>query len=200
MSTRRDFFKSACMSGICLCGFSSLAQGKVMNALDALEGAPDNEGGKMFLRWITEVLGNLDANLPKDEIRKIVKSASIADHISLGMDEVLAPYKGKLDEFVKFLEKEWGWKISFEDNKRVIIADEDKPVCVCPLVRNAEGRKFPALCYCSEGFAERMFSVACAKQVHATVVSSIQWGDERCVYRIEVPEGAETKNITNPLN
>lgn len=42
------------------------------------------------------------------------------------------------------------------------------------------------MCYCSEGFAERMFSVVCEHQVEAVVISSVQRGDERCIYRIEL--------------
>jgi hypothetical protein len=68
--------------------------------------------------------------------------------------------------------------------KEIILADENKPSCVCPLLKDAE-RLFPGLCYCSEGFAELMFSAVFKYPVRASVVSSIQRGDSHCVYKIE---------------
>ena len=67
---------------------------------------------------------------------------------------MLTPFKGHLDNFIEFIEEKWGWKVSYEDsNKQVLIVDEDKPFCVCPLLQKEKEKKFPALCYCSEGFA-----------------------------------------------
>ena len=74
----------------------------------------------------------------------------------------------------------------FEENEKVLIADESKPFCVCPLINKDTDKLLPAMCYCSEGFAERMFSVVCEHQVEAVVISSVQRGDERCIYRIEL--------------
>ncbi len=184
MTTRRKFLKTACLSGVCLCGFSSIAQSEAMTALDASTNEPTNKNETMFLKWITELLNNLDANLTEVQLREIVKSASIAHHQNLDMDKMLSQFKGKLDEFIKFIEEKWDWKVSYENNKQVLIVDENKPFCVCPLLVNEKDRKFPALCYCSEGFAERMFSIICGVPVNATVISSIQRGNNKCVYRI----------------
>jgi predicted hydrocarbon binding protein len=46
------------------------------------------------------------------------------------------------------------------------------------------------ICYCSEGFAERMFSRVAGVEVSAEVVSSVRRGDLSCVYRIELPKQA----------
>ena len=58
----------------------------------------------MFLKWITGLLENLDsAYLTETLLRQIVKSASIAHHENLDMDNMLFPVKGKLEDFIKFL-------------------------------------------------------------------------------------------------
>lgn len=184
---RRSFLKKACLSGICLCGFGSVLRSE---SLHLLELSPNETVGKeetMYLKWITGLLENLNSSpLTESQLRQIVKSTSIAHHQHLDMDAILSPFKGRLDDFINFLEEKWGWKVSYEDNKQVLMVDEDKPFCVCPLLRNEKDKKYPALCYCSEGFAERMFSTVCGFPVNATVTSSIQRGDNKCVYRIEL--------------
>ena len=186
MTTRRHFLKKACLSGACLCGFGSVLGSELFHTGDFSQNAITNKNEVLFLKWITELLENLDqSHLTEAQLRQIVKSASVAHHENLGMDAMLAPFEGKLDHFIQFIEEKRGWKVSYEDeNKKVLIVDEDKPYCVCPLLQNEKEKKLPVLCYCSEGFAERMFSIVCGYSMSATVVSSIQRGNEKCVYRI----------------
>lgn len=186
MTTRRNFIKKACMSGICLCGFSSIVQGMGITTFNTISDESINKNEIMFLKWITELLNNLDNNLTEPQLRRIVKSASIAHHQNLDMDTMLTPFKGKPDAFIKFIEEKWGWKVSYENNRQVLLANEDKPYCVCPMLRYEKDKKHPSLCYCSEGFAERMFSIVYGFPVNATVISSIQRGNDKCVYRIEL--------------
>ncbi|MBP1612945.1 MAG: hypothetical protein H6Q13_393 [Bacteroidetes bacterium] len=180
-TTRRNFIKTACLGGACLCGFSSILEANPLNTMSEKNGETDSKV-TMNQFWIAELLNNLDANLDKESVRKVVKSASLAHYNDLKMENILAPYKGKLEEFVPFLEKEWGWICSFE-GKNTLIANENKPHCVCPLVKGLD-KKFPALCYCSEGFAERMFGYVCQRPVKATVISSVFRGEKSCVYQI----------------
>ncbi|SBW06417.1 hypothetical protein [uncultured Dysgonomonas sp.] len=179
--SRRNFIKKACLSSACICGFNTISGVNSTNNTEALD---DDRSTAMFQKWISEILTNLDDSLPETEIRKLVKSASLAHYQNLNMDTSLAPYIGKMNDFIRFIEKEWGWIFSYEDNGKVILADENKSACVCPLINKSEGIKYPALCFCSEGFAEMMFSKVNESPVKATVISSIQRGNEKCVYRI----------------
>ena len=200
MATRRNFLKQACISGICLCGFSSVLRSKTLNEFALSQSETINKNETMFLKWITGLLENLDSShLTESQLRQIVKSTSIAHHQNLDMDTMLSPFKGNLDTFIKFIEEKWGWKVSYEDNGQVLIVDEDKPFCVCPLLCNEKKKKYPALCYCSEGFAERMFSTVCGFPVNATVISSIQRGNNKCVYRIEPVSYTHLTLPTNSL-
>jgi len=185
MTSRRDFFKKACISGACLCGFNAMLESKTSNIPNIFNNETDKKE-TMHLKWITELLENLDKHLTESQLRQIVKTASVSHYQHLDMENILAPFKGDMNRFIEFIEKEWGWKVSYENDKQVVMADENKSYCVCPLLKNDKERKYPALCYCSEGFAERMFSMIYGSPVNARVISSIQRGDSKCVYRIDL--------------
>lgn len=138
-------------------------------------------------QWISEILTHINNNLDEEKLRLIIKSTSKVHYQHLKMDELLAPYIGKLDDFITFIEKEWGWKIHFEDgNQKILIANENKSYCVCPLINFQSTKRHPALCFCSEGFAEQMFATVCQCKVQATVISSVQRRDAQCIYKIEL--------------
>lgn len=66
------------------------------------------------------------------------------------------------------------------------MADENKSFCVCPLVNVKKKTVSDAICYCSEGFAELMFSAVFEKPVTAIVISSVIRGDSSCRYKIDL--------------
>jgi predicted hydrocarbon binding protein len=101
------------------------------------------------------------------------------------MNDLLTPYIGDLEKFIEFLEKKWGWKIDYNKKTKTLIANENKNYCVCPMINKKNKVNQSAICYCSEGFAERMFSLVASQPVSAAVISSIQRGDERCIYKID---------------
>ncbi len=75
------------------------------------------------------------------------------------------------------------WIVHHDAAARTIVADENKPDCVCPLFR--EGLlSDPALCECSKGFAEKMFGFVLGMNVEASIVSSILRKGTHCVYQI----------------
>ncbi|HEY8348288.1 MAG TPA: hypothetical protein PK767_04145 [Clostridiales bacterium] len=118
----------------------------------------------------------------EDECGKI-KGAAVRHYTANEMDKVLEPYVGKPEEFISFIEETWGWKITFDRDAGIIIADENKPFCVCPLDDRV---KCPKLCNCSEGFAEMMFSKVFGRPVRATVKASVLRGDKSCVYEVKL--------------
>lgn len=189
MTNRRSFLKSiACTA--CLCGFGSLfklaAEEKPATDSSANQDISQAEKNEAFaLQWIMDLLESLEGNnLSDSQLRSIVKNTSDAHHNLLDVPGMVKPYIGKPDEFINFLENAWGWKV--QDNKidRLLIVDENKPFCVCPLLKNNTGNLFPALCYCSEGFAEKMFSYVFQRPISAKVAASVQRGNPSCIYHI----------------
>ncbi len=188
-TNRRDFIK-ICACVTCTCGFGSLlslnAKEKSASQNNETEPPETNKNEALALQWITELLQSLsDSQLSDAQIRDIVKSSSQAHHDMLNVPEMVTPYIGKPDEFIEFLQNAWGWVIKENKSDRSLIIDENKSFCVCPLLKNSSDKLFPALCYCSEGFAEKMFSAVYQHQVSATVTASVQRGDSSCIYHIK---------------
>ncbi len=183
MTTRRGFLKH-CAGLACACWFGSVFDFKAFGQ-DNVEKPEINREEAFALQWITELLDSLsNNNLTDSQLRSIVKSTSQAHHDLLDVPEMVKPYIGKPSEFIEFLEKSWGWKVNDDSSKRLLIVDENKPKCVCPLLKNSADKLFPALCYCSEGFAEKMFSAVYGHPVAVTVAASIQRGAPSCVYHV----------------
>lgn len=180
---RKGFLRKACFAGVCGCGFGALA----INAGE-VAGAEQDSANPMPRQWLITLLESLDRNVDQAELRKIIKMSAGVHYDQLKMDEVLSGYTGKLKEFISYLEKEWGWKVNYDEAAGVITADENKSYCVCPVLKgNPAGS--PVICYCSEGFAEKMFSKVAGVAVSAEVVSSVRRGDKTCIYRVQLPAG-----------
>jgi hypothetical protein len=180
---RRNFLKRTCLVGSCLCGFTSLASEIETNGLNPAVGDPD----KILLQeWVSTLLFSIDNNGDEAVCRKIMKSCAKSHYDHLQMDNFLKPYENDLEKFNQFIEKEWDWKIDYQKEEGVLIANENKNHCVCPMVNPKKGMQSAILCYCSEGFAELMFSKVAGRPVEANVISSIHRGDDRCRYHIQL--------------
>ena len=177
---RKDFFKKACFTGICLCGFGSVSM------MAKNENSKSQDNIQLNQDWLSNLLLNLNNDLEENVLRNVIKKSSIVHYNNLKMDNFLSSYIGDLDKFNKYIESSWGWKIDYNKSTNVLIADENKENCVCPILEFKKGFNTSAICYCSEGFAEKMFSTVTGASVTAKVVSSIRKGDKSCKYRIEI--------------
>ena len=188
---RKDFLRKACIAGVCGCGFGALAL-KAENLKNDIQasrsanGNPDDQdtGNPMTQQWLRSLIDNLDRNIDASELRRIIRMSAGIHYEQLKMDELLSEYIGRLKEFVGFLETDWGWRIDYNEASGVILADENKSYCVCPVLKSSSATDSPAICYCSEGFAELMFSRVAGVEARAEVISSIRRGDKSCIYRI----------------
>lgn len=182
---RKDFLKKVCFSGVCLCGFGSIAFSKEVD--DSNEDKMQTQKLSLLQDWIASILLNVNDELDKGSARKLIKKTSGVHFENLKMDTLLAEYKGDLDKFTVFLREKWGWKVDYDKEKGVLIADENKNYCVCPIAVHKKDKDSSAICYCSEGFAEKMFSLVSGVQVQAEVIASIRKGDTSCKYKIVLP-------------
>ncbi len=182
--SRKDFFKKICVSGTCLCGFSSVVYAANSKAELNVEAVGQDENKQLIQEWMSDLLANLDAELDSAVLRKILKKSSVVHYNNLKMSDMLSGYIGDLDRFIHFIEEKWGWKIDYNKTAKTLIADENKDYCVCPVSKHEKGNRSSAMCFCSEGFAEKMFSIVAGGPVSAEVVSSIRRGDDSCKYKI----------------
>lgn len=184
--SRKEFFKKTCLAGACFCGFGSFTvQASQSNGQEKETAEEDDKNLKFIQDWISNLLLQIDEQSSAEECRRMVKPCSAAHYDFLEMDKLLSPYIGKIESFIQFIQEKWGWKIKYEPESGLILADENKNQCVCPLVNKERGVRSSILCYCSEGFAEKMFSKVIGKAVKAEVISSIHRGDKSCQYQIK---------------
>ncbi len=191
---RKDFFKKTCLASACFCGFVPMASSSANREQMPANNESDNSNTELMQDWIANLLLSIEENSTRKVRREIIKTCAQSHYNSLNMDKLLAPYVGNIEEFIRFLSNEWGWEIDFDSVSGILTANENKSYCVCPLINHNNENKFPALCYCSEGFAEEMFSRVLGYPVTARVVSSIQKGDDQCIYEVGIKEKRNTKN------
>lgn len=182
-TSRRQFIEKTCLTGACLCGFTALIQ--PANGKQNQNPAPD-PNKDLLQDWISTLLLSIDDQEDDATCCNIMKRCAASHYNHLQMDNFLNPYTGNLEKFNSFLESQWGWKIDYQKDPDVLVADENKNYCVCPMVNREKGVKSSILCFCSEGFAELMFSKVTGKPVKARVISSIHRGDPTCKYQIQL--------------
>ncbi len=139
---------------------------------------------RFVYEWLSTLLTAVDGNLPPESKATLLHGCAAVHYRAINMDELVSPYRGNVEGFVQFLSEKWQWKVTYDKEAQIITADENKSACVCPLVQKGFGIASPALCYCSVGFAERMFSAVAARQVKGEITRSMLRGDKSCVYTI----------------
>jgi hypothetical protein len=152
----------------------------------AKEQSPPSNEDLFIGGWLARLLSLIDDTLTPEAKANLLKGCALAHYQHINMEQTVAPYKGNLQEFFRFLTEEWRWKVEYDEDARVITADENKSFCVCPLVQRQIVKDSSMLCSCSEGFAERMFSAVLDQPVKAQVTKSILRGDTSCVYTIQI--------------
>ena len=99
------------------------------------------------------------------------------------MEEKIKDLRGNLPGLIDLLQTKMNWIVKHDEDTRTVIADENKPDCVCPLYK--EGLLTdPALCECSRGFIERMFGYILGREVEASVVESVLRKGTHCIYKV----------------
>jgi hypothetical protein len=120
MLNRKDFFKQACLTGACLCGFGQFATAKELTKTNE----PDSD--QIFLQdWLASLLKNMEEINP-EEISGIIKKNGLFHYNVLKLDSTLSEFGNDIQKFTNFLETQWGWKITCNMDEKTIIADENK--------------------------------------------------------------------------
>lgn len=183
MINRKNFLKQACVSGVCLCGFGRLLANTGKINKHSLSRLDIDQDALIMQKWVLNLLKNLENEAP-ETIRTLIRQNGQIHYKLLNFEETLADYKGNIEKFAVFLEKNWGWMINLNKEERTLTANENKSICVCPIAKG-HNTASALLCYCSEGFAEMMFSAVLEKKATAKVISSILRGDKNCIYQVK---------------
>lgn len=102
--SRKSFIKKVCYAGTCLCGFNTIVSAN-SKKLDEANLLNDDSMNDLSREWFSILLQNINEITEENEKKKIFKSCSCAHYAELDMDNILAPYKYNLKEFILFLHK-----------------------------------------------------------------------------------------------
>jgi len=143
-----------------------------------------NELDKRIIRdWLAILVNQTEKKHVPEGGSHTLKECASAHYRAIHMEELIKDLKGNLPGFLNFLQTRMNWIVEHDAGTRTIVADENKPDCVCPLYK--EGLlSDPALCECSRGFAEEMFHSIIGKKVEASIVESVLRKGTHCVYKI----------------
>jgi hypothetical protein len=183
---RKDFLKKTCLTGACFCGFGRIAFVNTDENKGNASQSDTNSEKRIIQGWTANLLMNLSSELEPEKFRNLIKKNAVIHFNELKMDAMLKEYIGNPDKFIDFISEKWGWKIEFDKTKGILLADENRSYCVCPMVSRADGIGSSVMCNCSEGFAEKMFSTVFGHPVKAEVISSVLKGNASCKYKITV--------------
>jgi hypothetical protein len=103
----------------------------------------ENQDLQFLSNWVHQILDQVDDQLPREAKAALLRGCAQAHYQWANMDEIIAPYRGNLADFLTFLNWAWGWKIDYDPERGIITADENKRECVCPLVRCGAVRDHP---------------------------------------------------------
>ena len=95
--------KNACLAGLCACG----AEGTATPQTDAPKPVT------MPQKRIATLLPQL-AKGDREYAKRILKSCADSHYEDVKMQSTVDRYRGKSDEFLAFLRKEWGWIIDYD--------------------------------------------------------------------------------------
>lgn len=137
------------------------------------------------MEWLRELLNSIEKNCSQEKCALLLDSCGECHYKSL--EPMLERYVGDLEGFIDFMSKEHGQVIKPDRIQNIILVDENKDHCVCPITQSIKGGEVsPVLCHCSSSMTEKMISKIIGKKVKSKVVASILRGDRSCVYEIDL--------------
>ena len=133
-------------------------------------------------KWAKDMCIYLDNHYPEEDIIKIRKDCSCSPGEKAERVKELYESSADMNEFCEKFNREYapGNQLSF-DGKAVYLM---YPNCYCSCVKRATGRLTKAWCYCSLGYAEKMFSRAFGREVKTALIESCLTGGSKCVMQI----------------
>ncbi len=184
---KRDFLKISaafCGGAIATQAVNSFGFNKIEKETPALpeEKAADLEFTKNWTKDLMNELGKIEQG-EKTDVGEAIGNCSQMCYDSKHLDEELTGFTSA-SQFASYLEKEWGWKVQFDEAAGVLLCDENKDHCLCPIVRATCNALSGSICCCTSGMLKRIFKRALGRDVKAEIVRSVVRDGKSCIYRI----------------
>lgn len=192
--SRRNAIKKMALAtvGIFAAPYTNLSFGQnFIKKEDIIDSDKDALNDLTFIRdWTQRLLYGIEKQCSEKTIsnidfRKALAHCSEVCFEKNGFKEQIGAMKN-FDEFVDVCHNEYGWIVDYDKSNGILICNENKDHCLCPIARSVKNNLAGTLCHCTETELERMFSMAYKGNVKATVLKSILRGNDRCIYKIEL--------------
>jgi hypothetical protein len=180
---RKDFFKKACLYGICSCtGLSLNAGSDAFAAVNTTKDEPDWKIGFVQARF-SKLIEILDSTVDSETKSKILENLGRA--CSSQSSENYKKFIGDVDGFLADLQKNWAQKASYDKSKNEItIIGKKTDNCFCPFVDIKKMSK--DFCNCTLGWQKQTFETILGQKVSVRIDSTVLRGGESCNFTINV--------------
>lgn len=132
--------------------------------------------------WAQNVCEELTKKYDDSTVKKVrMDCACGPEEGKIGKLKKLYESCSSVEEFVEKANKlEQGFTIGYKDNALFLTY----PQCYCSCVKRIDKPIGKAWCYCTVGYATRMFQTVLSKAVTVELLESVKMGDKQCVMKI----------------
>ena len=135
------------------------------------------------LDWVNAFCGRLEADFDETAIQNIRENSGCTPPAGK-LQKVRHMFESAkhVSDFCERFNKEYAPGNSLETDGNAVFLTY--PVCYCSCVKNLPAPVPKAWCYCSLGYAKKLFSYAFSRDVRVELLESVKTGGAKCVMKI----------------
>ena len=133
-------------------------------------------------KWASDVCVYLEEWFAEDEISKIRMECSCRPGDKAEKVKKLYHTSADYDEFCERFNKEYAPENNLSHDGKALYFSY--PTCYCSYVKRGTGNITNSWCFCTLGYAEKLFSHALSREVKVELLESVKTGGEKCLMKI----------------
>jgi hypothetical protein len=178
---RNEFFKKACLTGLCTCaGIASIGSVDLLAQENKEEKKDDWRIGFMQRRF-AKLVDNMGEKISASQRDELLEQ--MGRNCSATNNEKWKNFNGSIEKALAEIESDFAEKATFDSKTQTItIIGKKTTECFCPF---AGGKNITKdFCNCSIGWQKNTFETISGKKAEASIIASILRGDDRCSFKI----------------
>ena len=181
---RKNFFKKACLYGICSCaGFSFVANSQVFAATQTKVGNETDWKIDFVQARFSKLIEILNSTVSEETKNKILEN--LGRECSQESKGNFEKFKGNLEGFLKNIQESYAQKASYDnDKKEITIVGIKTDSCFCPFVDLKKMSK--DFCNCTLGWQKETFKTILGQEVSVNIDASVLRGGESSNFTIKL--------------
>jgi hypothetical protein len=178
---RKEFLRG-CAGGLCACAAAAC----LPEAAVAAETPKPEDWRLPFVKQrFAKLLQTMSQKMGSQGASETLQA--MGDFCSSQRDEITNKFRGKADEFGKFITQQ-GSTVSHDAGRNVYtVAYDPKGACPCPFAGEA-GKTPSVMCECSIGWTRHTWGIVLDREVKVELKEAFLRGGKRCIFEIQVLE------------